>query len=143
MRRVALYPIRCSDESSRVAAPAATSGGFLKSASSSVPGSGAVGLAAGSGRRRAWVFPVLVVTVLFKLEGQHDLDGGGLDPLWLVGAVGLSSVGSLEARRRPGRRGLGRGRQSGPRPASLHPGQSLGRYYLRALPRHAILCGVG
>jgi hypothetical protein len=42
----------------------------------------------------AWVVPVLVVTVLFKLEGQHDFwMVAAWIPLWLVVAVGLSLAG--------------------------------------------------
>ncbi|HLY10411.1 MAG TPA: DUF2723 domain-containing protein [Planctomycetota bacterium] len=44
----------------------------------------------------AWVLPVLVVTVLFKLEGQHDCwEMAAWIPLWLVAAVGMASVGKL------------------------------------------------
>lgn len=44
----------------------------------------------------AWVIPVLVVTLLFKLEGQHDFwMVAAWIPLWLVAAVGLSVVGQL------------------------------------------------
>jgi hypothetical protein len=39
----------------------------------------------------AWILPVLVVTVLFKLEGQHDFwMVAAWIPLWLVAAVGLT-----------------------------------------------------
>src|SRR6185295_2990219 len=42
----------------------------------------------------AWVVPVLVVTVLFKLEGQHDFwMVAAWIPLWLLAAAGLSLVG--------------------------------------------------
>jgi hypothetical protein len=44
----------------------------------------------------AWVVPVLVITVLFKLEGQHDFwFVAAWIPLWLVAAVGLTAVGKL------------------------------------------------
>lgn len=44
----------------------------------------------------AWVIPVIVMTVLFKIEGQHDFwMVAAWIPLWLVGAVGLSMVGRL------------------------------------------------
>lgn len=52
-----------------------------------------------SGRRLLWGFaaavvPVLVVTVLFKIEGQHDYwMVAAWIPLWMVAAVGLSTVG--------------------------------------------------
>ncbi len=42
----------------------------------------------------AWAIPVLVVTVLFKLEGQHDLWlMAAWIPLWLVAGVGLAALG--------------------------------------------------
>lgn len=42
----------------------------------------------------AWVVPVLVVTTLFKLEGQHDFwMVAAWIPLWLLAAGGLSLVG--------------------------------------------------
>lgn len=43
-----------------------------------------------------WVAPVLVVTVLFKLEGQHDfwMVAAWL-PLWLVAGLGLAAVEKL------------------------------------------------
>jgi tetratricopeptide (TPR) repeat protein len=41
----------------------------------------------------AWIVPVLGVTVLFKLEGQHDFwFVAAWIPLWLVAAVGLTAV---------------------------------------------------
>jgi len=44
----------------------------------------------------AWVVPVLVITVLFKLEGQHDFwMVAAWIPLWLAAAVGLSMAGKL------------------------------------------------
>jgi hypothetical protein len=44
----------------------------------------------------AWVVPVLVVTVLFKLEGQHDFwMVAAWIPLWLVAAVGLTLLPRL------------------------------------------------
>ncbi|MBI3854822.1 MAG: DUF2723 domain-containing protein [Planctomycetes bacterium] len=44
----------------------------------------------------AWIVPVLVVTVLFKLEGQHDFwMVAAWIPLWLVAAVGMSMAGRL------------------------------------------------
>lgn len=44
----------------------------------------------------AWVVPVLVLTVLFKLEGQHDFwMVAAWIPLWLAAAVGLSMAGKL------------------------------------------------
>src|SRR5581483_1838468 len=42
----------------------------------------------------AWVVPVLAVTVLFRLEGQHDFwMVAAWIPLWLLAAVGLSFAG--------------------------------------------------
>jgi hypothetical protein len=93
----------------------------------------------------AWVVPVLVVTVLFKLEGQHDFwMVAAWIPLWLVGAVGLSLVGK-------GREmavilaligvvwaGVANRKDLDQRDYTL--AESLGRYYLRALPGHAIFC---
>jgi hypothetical protein len=44
----------------------------------------------------AWVVPVLVLTVLFKLEGQHDFwMVAAWIPLWLAAAVGLSMAWKL------------------------------------------------
>jgi tetratricopeptide (TPR) repeat protein len=44
----------------------------------------------------AWVVPVLVITVLFKLEGQHDFwMVAAWIPLWLAAAVGMSMAGKL------------------------------------------------
>lgn len=44
----------------------------------------------------AWIVPVIVITVLFKLEGQHDFwMVAAWIPLWLVAAVGLTLVGRL------------------------------------------------
>lgn len=44
----------------------------------------------------AWVVPVLVVTVLFKFEGQHDFwMVAAWIPLWLAAAVGMSMAGKL------------------------------------------------
>jgi tetratricopeptide (TPR) repeat protein len=41
----------------------------------------------------AWIVPVIVITVLFKLEGQHDFwMVAAWIPLWLVAAIGLSLV---------------------------------------------------
>jgi tetratricopeptide (TPR) repeat protein len=41
----------------------------------------------------AWIVPVLVITVLFKLEGQHDFwVVAAWIPLWLVAAVGLTLI---------------------------------------------------
>jgi hypothetical protein len=46
----------------------------------------------------AWVVPVIVITVLFKLEGQHDFwMVAAWIPLWLVAAVGMSMVGQRRA----------------------------------------------
>jgi hypothetical protein len=43
-----------------------------------------------------WVVPVLVITVLFKIEGQHDFwMVAAWIPLWLVASVGLSVVDRL------------------------------------------------
>jgi hypothetical protein len=42
----------------------------------------------------AWVIPVVVVTILFKLEGQHDLWlVAAWIPLWLVAGIGMASLG--------------------------------------------------
>ena len=50
----------------------------------------------------AWVVPVLLVTVLFKMEGQHDFwFVVAWLPLWLAGAVGLHAV-AVAARDRAG-----------------------------------------
>lgn len=48
----------------------------------------------------AWVLPVLAVTVLFKMEGQHDFwFVAAWLPLWVTGAVGLRAlVGQLGER---------------------------------------------
>jgi len=44
----------------------------------------------------SWVLPVCVVTILFKIEGQHDFwEVAAWIPLWLVAAVGLSAVGRV------------------------------------------------
>jgi tetratricopeptide (TPR) repeat protein len=44
----------------------------------------------------SWIVPVLLVTVLFKIEGQHDFwMVAAWIPLWLSAAVGLSAVGRL------------------------------------------------
>jgi hypothetical protein len=44
----------------------------------------------------AWVVPVFIVTVLFKIEGQHDFWMlAAWIPLWLLAAVGLSFVGKV------------------------------------------------
>lgn len=44
----------------------------------------------------AWVAPVLLVTVLFKMEGQHDFwFVAAWLPLWLAAAVGLREIGRL------------------------------------------------
>jgi tetratricopeptide (TPR) repeat protein len=41
----------------------------------------------------AWIVPVIAITVLFKLEGQHDFwIVAAWIPLWLVAAVGLSAI---------------------------------------------------
>jgi len=41
----------------------------------------------------AWIVPVIVITLLFKLEGQHDFwMVAAWIPLWLVAGVGLSLV---------------------------------------------------
>ena len=48
----------------------------------------------------AWVVPVLVVTTLFKLEGQHDLwFVSAWIVLWMAGAVGLHAVAAARDRR--------------------------------------------
>lgn len=90
-----------------------------------------------------WVVPVLVITVLFKLEGQHDLwMVAAWIPLWLVAAVGLSMVGkgreiavilaligtiwAVVANRK----------DLDQRDYTL--AESLGRYYLQGLPHHAV-----
>jgi tetratricopeptide (TPR) repeat protein len=44
----------------------------------------------------AWLLPVIVITVLFKLEGQHDFwMVAAWIPLWLVAGVGLTLVPKL------------------------------------------------
>jgi len=57
-----------------------------------------------SGRRflfwvLAWVVPLIEVTVLFQIEGQHDFwFTGAWLPLWLVAAVGLHEAAGLAGR---------------------------------------------
>jgi tetratricopeptide (TPR) repeat protein len=92
----------------------------------------------------AWVAPVLGVTVLFKLEGQHDLwMEAAWIPLWLVAGVGLSLVGRVRETAvvlaligmvwavLANRKDLDQ------RDYTL--AERLGRYYLEALPENAIL----
>jgi len=44
----------------------------------------------------AWIVPVIVVSVLFKIEGQYDFwMVAAWIPLWLVAAIGLSAVRRL------------------------------------------------
>lgn len=50
----------------------------------------------------AWVVPVVAVTVLFKMEGQHDFwFVAAWLPLWLVAAVGLHAVARAAKERGP------------------------------------------
>lgn len=51
----------------------------------------------------AWVVPVLVVTVLFRMEGQHEFwFVAAWIPLWLAAAVGLHALGSRAGARAEG-----------------------------------------
>jgi len=92
-----------------------------------------------------WILPVLVVTVLFKIEGQHDFwMVAAWIPLWLVGAVGLSSVGKRRevavvlALVGVAWAGIVNRKDLDQRDYTL--AESLGDYYLRSLPTHAIFC---
>jgi hypothetical protein len=87
----------------------------------------------------AWVVPVLVITVLFKLEGQHDFwFVAAWIPLWLVGAVGMSMFGRLrEAAVAVGLIGTiwaVIANRSDLDQRNYTHAETLGRYYLRGIP---------
>lgn len=92
----------------------------------------------------AWVVPVLVVTVLFKIEGQHDfwLMAAWI-PMWLVAAVGLSIVDKLrEAAVVAGLVGViwaVAANRSDLNQRDYALAESLGRYYLGSLEPDASL----
>ncbi|HVR87345.1 MAG TPA: DUF2723 domain-containing protein [Planctomycetota bacterium] len=91
----------------------------------------------------AWLVPVLLVTVFFKLEGQHDfwMVAAWL-PLWLVAGVGLSLVGKVrETAAALALVGtvwavLANRKDLDQRDYTL--AESLGQYYLKALPEDAV-----
>ncbi|HEV3025926.1 MAG TPA: hypothetical protein VG457_00050, partial [Planctomycetota bacterium] len=91
----------------------------------------------------AWLVPVLLVTVLFKLEGQHDFwMMAAWIPLWLVAGVGLSLVGKVRetaailALIGTAWAVLANRKDLDQRNYTL--AESLGQYYLKALPEEAV-----